>query len=536
MTIHYRFIFKILILSIVFLLLLLGCSSRKKDFNVIYVSLDTTRYDYIDTGKGARAYTPELRRYSEKSIVFENAFSTSTQTLPSHLSVFTSRYPHELSVYTNDDKYEHRFKFVPEIFEELGYQTEAIISLGTLNSSTGFQNGFLDFQEDLFEEGVFFVPAETITSEAIKTILRLKEGRFFLFLHYSDPHTPYAPPEIKGEFKITLDGEPITQFDSYKGAIIKEKISIGKGSHVLGFKVDHDMGDFSHFVIRGLAAGDGVSFDAQDLDYSKKLYGGSYKMKSSAAQIKIWCEDDSIIKIFQIIPILKPKSALEYYRQEVEYMDKSVGKLLRSIDEFGLQNNTIVAVFADHGEGHGEKEGFFGHTRYLNRQFIHVPLIIRIPGYGKKRVSFPVSLVGLSPTILEFLEIRDKSFDYANSFLDTILDISWKDRAIYSFAYDPPVKRHKLSIIQWPFQCIYYLADRKVQKKEYFNLDLSQSFSEKNAIHENSIQKGYMSDYLAFQREFRQIKEIFDLADRQHSSRLDEKDLEKLKALGYIDN
>ena len=182
MTNYSRFVFKFIILILTFLLLLFGCAPKGKDFNIIYISLDTTRYDYIDTGKGARAYTPELRRYSERSIVFENVFSTSTQTLPSHLSVFTSHYPHELGVYTNDDKYEGRFKFISEVFEEQGYHTAAIISLGTLNSSTGTQNGFREFREDLFEEKIFFVPAEKITSEAIKTIQKLKKGRFFITL------------------------------------------------------------------------------------------------------------------------------------------------------------------------------------------------------------------------------------------------------------------------------------------------------------------------------------------------------------------
>ena len=532
---HFRYFVKILILISVLLPLLLGCAQKKADFNIIYISLDTTRYDYVDIGKGARAYTPELRRYSERSIVFENAFSTSTQTLPSHLSVFTSRYPYELGVYTNEDKYGDHFKFISEVFEELGYHTAAIISLGTLNSSTGFQNGFREFREDLFEEGVFFVPAEAITSEAIKTISKLQKEKFFLFCHYSDPHTPYAPPEVKGEFRISLDGKPITRFDSYKGAIIKREISIGKGSHVLDFSVDHDMSDFSHFVIRGLTASEECGFVAEGLDYSEKLYGGSYKMKSSAAQIRIRCENESSVKIFQIIPILKPKSALKYYRQEVEYMDSSVGKLLRSIDEFGLQGNTIVAIFADHGEGQGEKESFFGPTRYLNRQFIQVPLIVRIPGYGQKRVSSPVSLVDLSPTILDFLEIQDKSFDDRNSFLDTIHVMSWKDKAIYAFAYDPPGKKHKFSIIQWPFQCIYYLENRKVAKKEHYNLGLSQSFSERDAIHEDTIQKGYLSYYLAFQREFKQVREIFPLANIAPKE-LGKKDLERLKALGYVDN
>jgi membrane-anchored protein YejM (alkaline phosphatase superfamily) len=532
---YYRFILKIILITLVLLLLLLGCTSKSKDFNIIYISLDTTRYDYIDSGKGARAYTPELRKYAERSIVFENAFSTSTQTLPSHLSIFASLYPHELAVYTNDDKYEGHFKFISEVFEEQGYHTTAIISLGTLNSSTGFQNGFREFREDLFEEKIFFVPAKKITREAIKTIQKLKRERFFLFLHYSDPHTPYAPPEVKGEFRISLDGSSITEFDSYKGVILKERISLSKGSHVLDFMVDHDMDDFSHFVIRGLTVSEECSLVTKDLNYSETLYGGSYKMKSSEAQIRIQCEKDGSLKIFQIIPILKPQSASKYYRLEVEYMDGFVGKLLRFIDEIGLQDNTIVAIFADHGEGHGEREGFFGHTRYLNRQFIQVPLILKIPGYRQKRVSHPVSLVCLSPTILEFLGIRDQNFDLSLSFLSAINGKFEENNLIYSFAFDPPAKRHKLSIINWPFQCIFYMDQGQIQKREFYNLALSQSFSDKDAISADTMSKASPIHDLTFQRIFNEIRETFYPAEKPDKS-LGNRDLEMLKALGYIDD
>jgi len=530
-----RFFIKIVILTFGFFLLLLGCTSKKKDFNIIYISLDTTRFDYIDTGKGARAYTPELQEYSKRSIVFENAFSTSTQTLPSHLSVFTSHYPHELGVYSNDDQYKGGFKFISQVFEEKGYTTAAIISLGTLNSSTGTQKGFQEFHEDLFDDRIFFVPAEKITSEAIETLHKLQKGRFFLFVHYSDPHTPYAPPEAKGGFSISLDGNPIMRFDSYRGAILKERIPFSKGSHVLDFETDHDMEDFSHFVIRGLVASEECSLVTEDLVYSEKLYGGSYKMKSSAAQIKIHCKKEGFIEIFQIIPILKSESAREYYRLETVYMDSSVGKLLRSIDEMGLQDKTIVAIFADHGEGHGEREGFFGHTRYLNRQFIHVPLIINIPGWGRKRIGYPVSLVGLSPTILEFLDIRDQSFDYRESFLEALQGGVYEHKLICSFAFDPTAKAHKFSIIQWPFQCIVCTAQGNVEKREFYNLALSQSFSDKDAIHEETVLGASLSHVHSFQRKFKEMREIVHGAERPHTS-LDKKELEKLKALGYIDN
>jgi hypothetical protein len=64
---------------------------------------------------------------------------------------------------------------------------------------------------------------------------------------------------------------------------------------------------------------------------------------------------------------------------------------------------------------------------------------------------------------------------------------------------------------------------------------LSQSFSERDAIPEDTIQKGFLSVYLSFQKEFIQMRGIFSLADTPRR-RLEKKDLERLQALGYIEN
>jgi len=370
---------KILILNkILFLLFLLlffrGSSEEVKDFNVIFISLDTTRYDYIDTGRGAKAFTPELKRFSQASVVFENAFSVSSQTLPSHLAVFSSHFPLDLKVLCNEDSYDGSHKMIQQVFQELGYHSAAIISLGTLASGTGFEKGFQVFKDDLFEDGIFFVPAEKITLEAINLLQKIKNRKFFLFVHYSDPHTPYAPPRI-----------------------------------------NHDFEDFCYFIIRRLEVSQGCYLNVKNLEYSKELYGGSYLMRNPESHVNIECQRDGYLKIFQIIPILKKKAALELYKKEVEYMDLHIGKFLDTLEKSGLGKKTITVIFGDHGEGHGEREKYFGHTKFLNRQFIQVPLVMRIPGMEGKRISYPVSCISVTPTILEFLGICDVSFNKRES-------------------------------------------------------------------------------------------------------------------------
>jgi arylsulfatase A-like enzyme len=89
--------------------------------NIIFISMDTTRYDHINTGDGARARTPALKRFAREACDFKKAFVTIPETLPSHLSIFTSHYPHELGVTQNHSRFDGRFKMIQETLKENGY-------------------------------------------------------------------------------------------------------------------------------------------------------------------------------------------------------------------------------------------------------------------------------------------------------------------------------------------------------------------------------------------------------------------------------
>ena len=116
------------------------------------------------------------------------------------------------------------------------------------------------------------------------------------------------------------------------------------------------------------------------------------------------------ISLFQVIPILTRSAVLENYRGEVEYMDRHVGRLLNALKNSPEAERTAVVLFADHGEGLGEREGFIGHVRFLNRQFIRVPLFVRIPGETPLRIDEPVSLQALASLLSDVLGIEGSGF------------------------------------------------------------------------------------------------------------------------------
>jgi len=92
----------------------------------------------------------------------------------------------------------------------------------------------------------------------------------------------------------------------------------------------------------------------------------------------------------------------DLYRGEIAFADAQVGRLLAEIDRRGLAGTTLVAVAADHGEGLGE-HGEATHGMLLYESTLAVPLLIRGPGLGPRRVAAPVGLCDLAPTLAGLL-------------------------------------------------------------------------------------------------------------------------------------
>lgn len=93
------------------------------------------------------------------------------------------------------------------------------------------------------------------------------------------------------------------------------------------------------------------------------------------------------------------------YDHEIKFSDKWIGKLLQGLKQAGLEHNTAVVVFADHGEAFGEHRFYF-HGQALYNEVLHVPLIIRLPGAGKPvEVKQPVAMLDLAPTVLDLMGV-----------------------------------------------------------------------------------------------------------------------------------
>jgi arylsulfatase A-like enzyme len=170
-----------------------------KNINVILISIDSLRADHLSCYGYHRKTSPNIDRLASEGVVFSNAFSITSWTLPAHMSMLTSMYSESHGVITDEDYLDENRITLAEVLKKEGYATTAFISGAYLHSRYGFNQGF-DLYDDFTINEAARVGEVTpsVTSprlnEAIQSWLRKNyQKKFFLFLHYFDVHYDYVP-------------------------------------------------------------------------------------------------------------------------------------------------------------------------------------------------------------------------------------------------------------------------------------------------------------------------------------------------------
>ena len=135
--------------------------------------------------------TPEFQRIAAEGALFENAFTTFSNTLAAHMSMLTGLYPAAHGVYTNT----RLSAAIPTLAENLrgaGYQTAAITEDGLITARAGFARGFAHYVEDK-TTAWHEVGARRTFERALAWANAHADEPFFLFVHTYAVHAPYAP-------------------------------------------------------------------------------------------------------------------------------------------------------------------------------------------------------------------------------------------------------------------------------------------------------------------------------------------------------
>lgn len=333
--------------------------------SVILITMDTTRQDHLSCYGYSNKTTPNVDKLAQDGVLFENAHTTSSWTLPAHASLFTGLYPSRHGAYTRErdvfgNDLDAKHITLAEVLSQNDYKTAGFIGGYLCSSFFGLAQGFDYYDENLINLDLefrnFLLPRMIAAVISFKDLLekygfagkriapqinravfnwldKKQSGPFFLFINYFDPHHPYLP--INDIFSTP----PINKFDSY-------------------------------------------------VQWEKNLI-------------------NSVLRCRHELTAKEKKHLVERYDREIRQMDSSIGSLIKFLKAKDLYDNTLIIVTSDHGESFGE-HGLMIHSPAVYEELIKVPLIIKYPKSSKQsgKTSTPVSLVDIMPEVLSVLGLE----------------------------------------------------------------------------------------------------------------------------------
>ncbi|HZW03120.1 MAG TPA: sulfatase [Anaerolineaceae bacterium] len=319
--------------------------------NVVLIVLDSVRQDHLSCYGYARKTTPNLDRLAAEGTLFENAYSASCWTIPSHASLFTGLYPSQHRVDLDQPLIHPQHETLAGHLKTLGYAT-ACISCNSFAAGGG-TNLNRDFDLTLDVDGGFARGTSTLArgvrhlqkrwrafirrdrgadraTRLARDWLGAQSGPFFLFMNYMDCHLPYRlrRPQ-RFQFIPPMERKRVSRIPLDPFAVMAGQLAL-KPREVAGIRA---------------------------------LYDGS-----------------------------------------LFYLDQQIGRLVARLMDLGLYEQTIFLVTADHGESFGE-HGLFDHQYGLYEHLLRVPLIARFPNgsLAGARIAHPIQHVDLLPVLARLL-------------------------------------------------------------------------------------------------------------------------------------
>ncbi len=217
--------------------------------NVVVISLDTLRADFLGTYGHPNEISQHIDAIAASGTVFDNCISQSSWTRPAHFAMLASRYP-GFSILQYNEKFcriSSDVLTLAELLKENDYLTAAFTGGGYMGRKSGFEQGF-DYYVSYgrrFEPNLRPV-ADWLDNHA--------DSRFLLFLHNYNAHNPYDPPEdAKARFVMdppaACEGVTFSTEDSQAGRVSRCQKDPGVAAYIKGiyagevFHVDRLFGD-----------------------------------------------------------------------------------------------------------------------------------------------------------------------------------------------------------------------------------------------------------------------------------------------------
>ncbi len=225
--------------------------------HVLLITIDTLRADHIGAYGYAAARTPNLDRLAREGIRFDRAYAVAPITLTSHASLMTGRYPPGHGARHNGMRLDLKTPTLAEAFAAAGYATAAFVAAFPLDRRFGLIKGFQTYGDVMPRDDDGQVrnerPGRLVADEALAWLSTHRQDRFFLWVHFFEPHAPYGNPADPAEARrpvLARYDDDIAEADVQVGRLVAglgdlaaQTLIVAAGDHGEAFG---EHGEISH--------------------------------------------------------------------------------------------------------------------------------------------------------------------------------------------------------------------------------------------------------------------------------------------------
>jgi uncharacterized sulfatase len=365
--------------------------------DIIFIVLDTQRADRLGCYGHDRPTSPNLDRFAERSVLFEQPVSPAQWTIPSHASLFTGQYPTTHGVTQSSQGLSPDRPHVAEVLAQAGYETVGFCNnplVGILNN--GFKRGF----ETFYNYGGA-IPSLPRHSSPLPTPLNYLGEGYTQFLR----RISYPIQNFFGQsdlaFRVSLNAwlTPIwSKLANFKG---QNPRSVKDVIWYLNQR-EQQASEQPLFLFLNLMETHLPFWPPGE--YIDRMAPYIRQSKEARTIMRDWNRE----AYRWAAPLKEPLGELEsrvlndLYDAEVAFQDDYLGRLFATLEQRSRAKDTLTIIVADHGDGLGD-HGYFGHAFVAYEELVHVPLIINWPGRYEtgQRVATPVSTRRIFHTLVE---------------------------------------------------------------------------------------------------------------------------------------
>lgn len=444
--------------------------------NVIFITVDTLRADHTPFGSYERRTMANTEKFFSNGIRFVQAETVRSRTTPSYDSMLTGLFPYHHGVRDLYDQLNPQITTLQEILKKNGYLTIGFVSsFVMIGRFSGISQGF-DFYDDYVDtkqvsRESYERRAEDTLAKTISWLKNRKSNRPFFLFIHLID--PHGPYDPPGTFK--------TAFHSNRTEVLtKQQIP---------------------------------SYQFFDGQFDRYQY-------------------------------------IDRYDGEILYLDQQLGKLYPALEN--LRQNSWILFIGDHGESQGEHQDYFNHGKSCYEAETRIPMVWLPPaglnpGLTGRAITQPVSVVDVAPTVLDALHISSGAKMDGESLLPLMQ--GKQPRSPYRF-YER--LQHKQEVYAIRDSRLKIIAERKDDQFVYSVYDLSADPLEEKDLAATTppppemlkALQSYIQDsqqthlpftVQSFPKEVMHAgsgrKKYIEDRGKQPS----EEDIEKLRALGYVD-